>query len=420
VLASDWKAILLFRLDLGCRRRGLLAFKLLRRRGFGAAHIRLAEAIARIVSLVFANQFVDGARRERIKELTCLHAIAQLRTRRDLTTDEQLEGIVRTLPQAWRFQELAAARIEIDGKEFSTRVPDEGSPRLSADIKVRGEKRGVVEVFYDVHAQADDGPFVKEEASLLETVARELTLMFERKMAEEEEAKALAQLRHSDRLATIGQLSAGVAHEINEPLSSILGFAQLIRKEPCLPEQALQDLHKIEKAALQAREVLRNLLLFARQIPTPQSRIDLNQVVREALSLLQPGLAGHELEVELAPVLPPILGSATHLHQVVVNLVTNAAQATPRGGRLTVRTLLEEEAVRLVVEDTGSGMTEELSERVFLPFVTTKDVGEGTGLGLSVAHGIVTSHGGSIDVQSEPGVGSRFTVTLPVPDRGVD
>jgi signal transduction histidine kinase len=126
------------------------------------------------------------------------------------------------------------------------------------------------------------------------------------------------------------------------------------------------------------------------------------------------------LEVELEPFLPPILGSATHLHQVVVNLVTNAAQATPRGGRLTVRTLLEGERVRLSVEDTGSGMTKELAERIFLPFFTTKDVGEGTGLGLSVAHGIVASHGGAIEVQSEPGVGSRFTVSLPVPGRAVD
>jgi signal transduction histidine kinase len=420
LFASNWKAALLFPLELGSHRRGLLALESSRRRGFSATRIRLVEATVRIVSLIFANRFVDGARRERIKELTCLHAIAQIRTRRDLTTDEQLERIVRTLPPACRFPELAGARIVSDGREFSTRALEPGSPSLSADIKVRGEKRGFVEIAYDVHAPLDDGPYLKEEASLLDTVAKELTLMFERKMAEDEEAKALAQLRHADRLATIGQLSAGVAHEINEPLASILGFTQLIRKELCLPEQALLDLQKIERAALQAREVVRNLLLFARQMPTPQGWIELNQVVREALSLLEPRMAGHEVKVELDPFLPPILGNSTHLHQVLVNLVTNAVQAMPRGGRLTVRTLLEGERVRLVVEDTGSGMTEELSERAFLPFFTTKEVGEGTGLGLSVAHGIVTSHGGCIEVQSEPGVGSRFTVSLPLPGRAVD
>jgi signal transduction histidine kinase len=421
LLASRWKAVLLVPLELGSHGRGLLALKSLRRRGFTSTQIRLVEATARIAGLVSAGRFVDSARSERTKELTCLHAIAQIRTRRDLTTHEQLERIVRTLPPAWRYPELAAARIEIDGREFSTRALEEGSPRLSADIKVRGEKRGVVEVSYQAHLPTADARFLKEEASLLDTVAKELTLMLERKMAEEEEAKALAQLRHADRLATIGQLSAGVAHEINEPLSSILGFTQLILKEPGLPEQALQDLQMIEKAALQAREVMRNLLLFARQMPTPPPGcIELNQVVRDALNLLQPRLGGHELEVELEPFLPPILGNTTHLHQVVVNLVTNAAQAMPEGGRLTVRTLSEGEHVRLVVEDTGIGMTAELSEQAFLPFFTTKDVGEGTGLGLSVAHGIVASHGGSIDVQSEPGVGSRFTVSLPVPARQSD
>ncbi len=420
-LASQRKAALLVPLELGSRSRGLMVLEYKRRVRFSETHIQLVEAGARIFSLVFANRFVDSARLERIKELTCLHAIAQLRTNRDLTTDEQLERIVKTLPPALRYPDLAAASIEIDGREFSTGALEAGSPRLSVDINVRGKKRGVVEVFYVGDAPlADDGPFLKDEARLLDTVAKELTLMFERKLAEDEEAKMHTQLRHADRLATIGQLSAGVAHEINEPLSSILGFTQLVRKEPCLPEQALQDLQKIEKAALQAREVVRSLLLFARRMPTPKGSIELNCVVRDALSLLQPRLGGHQLELELEPSLPPILGNSTHLHQVVVNLVTNAAQAMPRGGRLTVRTLLEGECVRLVVEDTGSGMGEEVSERVFLPFFTTKDVGEGTGLGLSVAHGIVAGHGGSIEVQSELGVGSRFTVSLPVPGRTAD
>ena len=419
--ASPWKAALLVPLDLESHGRGLLALKALRRGHFSTTHIRLTEATARIFSLVFANRFVERARVERIKELTCLHAIAQLRTHRDLTTDEQLERIVRTLPPALRYPHLAGARIEMDGREFSTKALEEGSPRLSAAINVRGKKRGVVEVFYNLEANlADDEGFPKEETRLLDTVAKELTLMFERKMAEDEEAKMLTQLRHADRLATIGQLSAGVAHEINEPLSSILGFAQLILKEPCLPKQAREDLCTIERAALQAREVVRSLLLFSRQMPTPKGPIELNRIVQDALALLEPRLDGHQLKLELDPSLPPILGDSTHLYQVVVNLVTNAAQAMPHGGRLTVRTLLEGECVRLVVEDTGSGMSEDVSGQVFLPFFTTKDVGEGTGLGLSVAHGIVTSHGGSIDVQSELGVGSRFTVSLPVPGRTAD
>jgi signal transduction histidine kinase len=412
--ASRWKGALVVPLDLGSEGRGLLVLKYERRARFSRAHLQMVEALARILGLVFANRFVDRALRERLKELTCLHAIVQVRTRRDLTTDQQLERIVEALPPAWRYPQLAGARIVIDGREFSTRTIQEDSPLLSADIHVRGEKRGVVEVFYDP-GFADHEAFLGDEARLLDTAARELTLMFERKLAEEEEAKMLAQLRHADRLATIGQLSAGVAHEINEPLSSILGFAQLIREEPCLPEQALEDLRKIERAALQAREVVRSLLLFARQMPGPKEAVDLNSVVRDGLALIEPRLSRHEIELELAPSLPTIQGDSTQLRQVVVNLAANAAQAMPGGGRLTVRTRLEGDSVRLVVEDTGKGMSEEVSERAFLPFFTTKGIGEGTGLGLSVAYGIVAGYGGSIDVESEVDAGSRFTISLPVP-----
>ncbi|MGH9333159.1 MAG: sensor histidine kinase [Vicinamibacteria bacterium] len=421
VLASHWKAALMVPLDLGDHRSGLLALKYERRVRFSDTRIRLVEATAQVFGLVFTNLFVDGARRERVKELACLHAIAQLRTHRNLTTDEQLERMVRILPPAWQYPNLAAARIVIDGRRFETRSPEEGAPKLSADIEVRGQRRGVVAVLYDTKVPlAEEGPFLREEGKLLDTVAKEIALMLERKAAEDEEAKMLAQLHHADRLATIGQLSAGVAHEINEPLSSILGFTQLIRKEPCLPEQARQDLRKIEKAALQAREVVQNLLLFARQMPIPKRPIELNRVVEDALTLLQPRLDGHEVELVLEPTLPPIVGDSTRLHQVVVNLVTNAVQAMPGRGRLFLRTFLESRSVCLVVEDTGAGMSDEVAGQVFLPFFTTKDVGEGTGLGLSVVHGIVMGHGGSIEVRSEPGVGSRFEVRFPVPSETGD
>ncbi|MGH9389931.1 MAG: sensor histidine kinase, partial [Vicinamibacteria bacterium] len=121
------------------------------------------------------------------------------------------------------------------------------------------------------------------------------------------------------------------------------------------------------------------------------------------------------LTLDLDPSLPAVMGDPTHIHQVVVNLVVNAIQAMPTGGRLTLSTFVDEKKACLVVEDTGTGMTEEVAGRVFLPFFTTKDVGQGTGLGLSVVHGIVTSHGGSIELQSTEGVGSRFEVRFPVP-----
>lgn len=397
--------------------RALVLLKYGEREPLNAHEVRFLEAIVHMLRLILENRPVTASLVERVKELECLHAIARIRAERTTSTDEQLRRIVQTLPAAWRHPEWMGARIEIDGKEFTTRAREEGAPCLAADIEVRGESRGVVEVFYDSGGSGEglaEPLFLDEERRLLETIAKELTLMFERKLAEAEESKVVSQLRHADRLATIGQLSAGVAHEINEPLSSILGFAQLIGREPGLSEQMRRDLQKIEKAALRGREIVQNLLLFARQTPGPERPVDLNRVVEDALSLVQPRLAKYELELALEPTLPSIVGDSMSLSQVVVNLVTNAVQAMPRGGRLTLRTLEESADVCLVVEDTGGGMNDEIAEEIFMPFFTTKDVGEGTGLGLSVVHGIVTSHGGSITMRSKEGIGTRFEVRFPV------
>jgi C4-dicarboxylate-specific signal transduction histidine kinase len=242
----------------------------------------------------------------------------------------------------------------------------------------------------------------------------------ERKEAEEDKARLQQQLIHADRLATIGQLAAGVAHELNEPLGSILGFAQLIQKCPEIPKQAEQDVQKIIKASLYTREVIKKLMVFARQMPPKKAQVNLNQVVGEGLYFLESRCtkAGIEVVRQLAADIPEITADPAQLNQVLVNLVVNAVQAMPGGGTLTIRTKASNASVMLIVEDTGIGMGEETREKAFLPFFTTKDMNEGTGLGLAVVHGIVTSHGGSIDVKSELGQGTVFEIRLPVMEPG--
>lgn len=163
------------------------------------------------------------------------------------------------------------------------------------------------------------------------------------------------------------------------------------------------------------REVIKKLMVFARQMPPRKARVDLNQVVEEGLYFLEARCARKGIEVvqELAPDLPEVTADPSQLKQVLVNLVVNSVQAMPAGGRLTVRTQAGEAAVSLTVEDTGIGISDEIREKIFLPFFTTKDVDEGTGLGLAVVHGIITSHGGSIDVESHLGQGTRFQIHLP-------
>ncbi len=359
----------------------------------------------------------QAALRERVKELTCLYGIAQLEARTDLGLEEFLAGTVELLPPALQHPDHAGARVVFDDLVCTTGQSDASGPTLQAEIVVNGTRRGSVSVSYGAGGPwTDQDPFLPEETALLEAVARQVALTAEQKQSEREKSRLEEQLRHADRLATIGQLSAGLAHELNEPLGNILGFAQLAAKTPGLPDRASEDITKITRAALHAREVIRKLMLFARQSPPQTQRLNLDDLVEDGLYFLEGRCAknGIELVRRLNPDLPEVVADPSQMLQVLVNLVVNAIQAMPHGGRLAIATDLIHDRVVMTVSDTGVGMTEEVRRRVFIPFFTTKDVNEGTGLGLAVVHGIVSAHGGKIEVDSKVGVGSRFSVSLPL------
>lgn len=355
--------------------------------------------------------------RERVKELTCLYGIGQAAQMPETPLEDMLMLIVKLLPPAMQYPEIACARITLDKRHFSTPGFRKSSQLLSANIIVNEKKRGIIEVIY-TGKKIDFGnnAFLIEEQHLLDTVARHVALIAERKESEEEKRKLAEQLRHADRLATIGQLSAGVAHELNEPIGGILGFAQLAKKCPNLPEQAGKDIEKIVAASLHAREIVKKLMLFSRQMPAKKMQVNLTQIVEEGLYFLESRCAkeGIELIRAFSPFLPVITADPGQLHQILVNLIVNAIQAMPGGGRLTIKTSADKDTVSLIVEDTGTGMDENTARQIFIPFFTTKDIGQGTGLGLPVVHGIVTSHGGTINVESKPGEGSKFEIKLPI------
>ncbi len=358
-----------------------------------------------------------AALRERVKELTCLYSLAQLAERPGITLEEILQGIVELLPPAWQYPEITAGRIALDRRTYATGNFKEAEQMQSAPIMVGGERRGTVDVTYvEETPELDEGPFLKEERNLIDAVARHIALIVERRQADEDKFRLQEQLRHADRLATIGQLAAGVAHELNEPLGNILGFAQLAQKHPDLPGQAVQDLEKIVATSLHARQIINDLMLFSRQKPPRKIRVDLNAVVEEGLYFLESRCARNGITIVrvLSPELPKITADASQLRQVFVNLAVNAIHAMPGGGTLKATTRRSGDGVALSVEDNGIGMSEQVLKKVFIPFFTTKDVNEGTGLGLPVVHGIVTSHGGTIHVDSSPGQGARFDVELPI------
>ncbi len=377
----------------------------------------MLERAAILLGVTLAEHRTHAALVERVKELTCLHGIARAVGRHDADVPTILREIVALLPPAWQYPESARARILLDGRAHATPGFEQVGASQSADIVVRGQSRGKVEVAYvDQRPPADEGPFLAEERALINSVARELSLLVEQRTVEEERTRLQEQLRHADRLATIGQLSAGVAHELNEPLATILGFAQLCRKHERLPGQAVADLDKIIGATLHAREIVKRLVHFARPRAPLREKVSLKRIVEEGIPLLEAPArtAGIEIRRRVDADLPEILADPNQLRQVLVNLMANAIQAMPGGGLLSLEAYAEKGCVVLAVEDQGSGMTAEVLERIFEPFFTTKDVEEGTGLGLPVVHGIVTAHGGTMRVRSEPGKGSRFEVHLPI------
>ncbi|HOH30625.1 MAG TPA: histidine kinase dimerization/phospho-acceptor domain-containing protein, partial [Candidatus Hydrogenedentes bacterium] len=228
------------------------------------------------------------ALQERIKELTCLLRMADIAGEPGISVEEILQQTVMSLAPAWQYPQITRARIVLDGCVYALPEFKAGIASQRADIRVQKEIRGYIEVHYlEEKPDLDEGPFLLEERNLLNAVARQVGAIVERKQAEQERIQLQEQLRHADRLATLGLLAAGVAHELNEPLGNILGFSELARKSPGVPVPVTRDLTKIETAALHAREIIKKLLVFARQDPPHKEVLNLNEVVRDGLFFLE-------------------------------------------------------------------------------------------------------------------------------------
>jgi signal transduction histidine kinase len=249
-------------------------------------------------------------------------------------------------------------------------------------------------------------------------------LFAEAQRAYQELKQAQAQLIHSANMAVVGELAAGVAHELNNPLTSVLGYAELLtwkRMAGLAPgteaeDPVLADLAAIAEEARRARDIVRGLLDFAGQAESALEDADLNGPVCAALNLVrsQMELAGISVTEDYAADLPRLPLAVGRVQQVFLNLFTNALHAMPQGGTLAVRSRQVDQELVVHVIDSGEGIAEENLLRIFEPFFTTRPVGMGSGLGLSVSLGIIQAHGGRIEVQSQQGQGSTFSVWFPL------
>jgi signal transduction histidine kinase/predicted Fe-S protein YdhL (DUF1289 family) len=304
---------------------------------------------------------------------------------------------------------------------------------LCVPLQTKGQTIGAIEVM-----NKEGVPFGQEDLQLLASLAAPAATAIENarlykdlqdQMQAREEAQA--QLVQSAKLAAVGRLVAGVTHELNNPLTSILSFAQLLQDSD-LGEEARSDLDKIVAEARRATRIVRGLLDFARQRAPERKPIQINEVMTRALKLLAYELRAYNIEctTHFSPELPPTMADPHQLQQVFVNLIHNACQAMSAAhdrGHLTIITELgastfsscrsgETSFIRITIRDDGPGIPPDVLPRIFDPFFTTRREGEGTGLGLSICHGIVSEHDGHIWAESEPGSpgGTTFFVELPL------
>jgi len=256
----------------------------------------------------------------------------------------------------------------------------------------------------------------KEEKARAElNIAHQELTTYVQRLKENEE-----QLIQAEKLTSLGQMAASIAHELNNPLAGVLVYTKLLSKKVAgdtfMKEEALGYLSKMESEVSRSSRIIRNLLDFARQTEPMLRLVDINQLLEQALSLVghQAQLQNIEIIRELSPSLTKVMADFDQLQQVFTNLTLNAIQAMPDGGRLTLRTSVVDSEISVDVQDTGCGIPKENLSKLFTPFFTTKEKGKGVGLGLAVVHGIIERHKGRVKVQSEVGKGTTFSVYLAV------
>jgi signal transduction histidine kinase len=243
----------------------------------------------------------------------------------------------------------------------------------------------------------------------------------ERKQAEDRERQLQEELALSSRLASIGELAAGVAHELNNPLTAVIGYSERLLRNN-YDRNTISSLEKINSEALRVSKVIDNLITFARRREPKREYSDINTIVRTALELRAYELktSNIEVEVELAEDLPEVIADFHQIEQVFLNIILNAEQAmteTQNGGKLIIRTKRLKNSIRISFTDNGPGIPEENIDKIFDPFFTTRGNKDGTGLGLSICHGIVQEHDGKICARSKPGKGTTFNIEIPLKTR---
>jgi PAS domain S-box-containing protein len=360
---------------------------------------------------------------------------------RDVTKRKQMEDLFKTVTnsspvgiyifQSGKFQMANPHFQKLTGytaEELTSMNPlelvipeDRDMVRKKAVKMLKGERSSPYQ--FRVINKSGEARWVMETVTSIEYRGKRATLgnyldITERKQAEEREKQLEQELNLAGRLASIGQLAAGVAHEINNPLTGVIGFSHLMMNRD-IPNDMKQDLQVINSEAQRVAKIVENLLVFAHQRKTGREYVAINDIITKVLELRTYEMRVNNIEVEtrLDPNLPLTMADTGQLQQVFLNIVLNAEYSMTKAhhkGNLLVKTGQINGNIRASITDNGAGISRENLDKIFNPFFTTKEVGKGTGLGLSICHGIITQHDGRIYARSEPGKGATFVIELPI------
>ncbi len=352
--------------------------------------------------------------KERIKELTCLYEVTSIIVNSDYDHMEtSLEAIIYCLKKAWQFENDTEVLLKSGGYDIMTERFNSNLVSLASDIRVFNSSDGFIQVGYP-KADYDQTSFLKEERKLLDNVALAVGNLFERKQVHDSEAAIKLQVERADRLRILGEITAGIAHELNTPLANILGFTELL-KERITDSDGRRDLEKIVDNAIFSREVVKKLMFFACEMPQQMKSVALIPVVENILKLLGPSLTTKNIQLNksFGDAIIELRADTVQLTQVLFNLIMNAVYFSPNGGRIGVDIQEKGKKIQLCISDEGQGIDPKNKDKVFEPFFTTKPMGDGSGLGLSVVIGIISSHKGTITHSSNTPKGTIFTIDLP-------
>ena len=361
---------------------------------------------------------------ERMKELTCLYSIIDMCSEAGISRDKLCMEVVMLIPPTWQFPEVTEASIEIDGRLFQTPHFRETPWMMESAIIFHDSVVGQVRVCYLQNRQIkDEWVFTTEEQHLLNAIASRLGRYIERN-------DLMEQLIHSQKIESIGELAGGLAHDLNNILSVINGYATLAQLAMDKEHIGFRYLDEVNRASSRAATLTRSLLAYSRKQEMKLQNQDLNHLIETVGSFINRIIRENiEFSTSLHADSLGVFVDTVQIEQVLLNLATNARDAMPDGGRFSIATTagsIDEHFITshgygtvgryaiITVTDSGCGMDEQTKRKVFDPFFTTKARNKGTGLGLSMVMGIIRQHGGFIDLQSEPGKGSVFTIYLPL------